>query len=1017
MKANKQQFRKTQLATAMLTALAGSAGVASGGYGGYVGSRFRSAGTTMSIGPGQPLYSGRGNVERQAQSLTEPALLAAWPQVRKALTHWVSEAGFESGLITAFGEDYGRQQAHMMRARFLTGDWSDLPMPSLRPKMDVAPALGAYSAQDDRIFLAREFVEGVTTDRVVAVWLEEIGHALDARLNDADTPGDEGAVFSRMLSDAVVPELELALLQGKNDHDYIEIDGVSRLVEMATLNVINANDAGAGSLRQAVIDANAIGGADTITFSGPLSINLTSGELMVTGAVDIQGDTDANSATRNITVDAGGLSRVFNFTVGSTNSTIDNLDITGGNVVGNGGNLSNSGAVNGTPADAHGAGIFNEGVLAITNSTIDGNSAGGGGGGAPGNGGGAGFGGYIGSTGGNGGNGGYGSSGAAGSVNIGGSGGTNSGGGGTGGGGGTLAGGGGAGGPGAGAGGSGGSGGTAGNAAGGGGGGAYSSNSQSGGFGANASGGIYNLGSLTITDSTITNNLGGGGGGGGGNSGGTGGDGGDGVGAIYNDVGGNLIISQSTINGFSGNVGAGGSLGAGGSNGSAGASENDIFGAFTVSGAEMTFTVDNITDVVDGNFTAGNFTLREALMQANSNDTITFDNSVSGQTIRVLSTLNIPAAFTITIDGDLNDDNMPDMTISGDANNNSMPDAGDVPVFTIQAAGNATLQGLVITNGFGMGADGGVGTPGSNGGTNSAGSPGGEGVAGGDAGGAIINSGTLTVEDCDITNSVAIGGNGGAGGAGGNAGPTSSGGGTGYSGGAGGTGGAGGHAGGGILNTSTGILSLANALFIDNSAAAGNGATGGDGGDGADGTTNGTINGGGGGSGGGAAGGAGGSAGAGVLNLGTMSGDVTLNVPDTKTPGVGGTGGTGGAGGSGGSPTGTGTGGAGATGATGGPAETSGNMGTVGGAGAVTGGTAGLPGVFDDMVAIPSKPGGAGGGGVKNNVSGAAGGGGGAGGGAGGINGEADDAQNADTGSGSLTVTALPVELLSFEIE
>ena len=48
---------------------------------------------------------------------------------------------------------------------------------------------------------------------------------------------------------------------------------------MATLTVTNLNDSGAGSLRQAVFDANTLAGSDTIDFTAGLSgtIVLTSG--------------------------------------------------------------------------------------------------------------------------------------------------------------------------------------------------------------------------------------------------------------------------------------------------------------------------------------------------------------------------------------------------------------------------------------------------------------------------------------------------------------------------------------------------------------------------------------------------------------------------------------------------------------------------------------------------------------------------------------------------------------------
>lgn len=60
----------------------------------------------------------------------------------------------------------------------------------------------------------------------------------------------------------------------------------------ATYPVTNANDGGPGSLRQAVIDANANPGADTITFSGAGAsgtIRLTTGEIAITDDVTITG--------------------------------------------------------------------------------------------------------------------------------------------------------------------------------------------------------------------------------------------------------------------------------------------------------------------------------------------------------------------------------------------------------------------------------------------------------------------------------------------------------------------------------------------------------------------------------------------------------------------------------------------------------------------------------------------------------------------------------------------------------
>ena len=158
---------------------------------------------------------------------------------------------------------------------------------------------------------------------------------------------------------------------------------------MATITVINTNDSGAGSLRQAILDAKAAGGSSTINFDPLLAgdtLKLTSGELDITSNITIDG------GNNNITVDAQGNSRVFDAVHGT--STINGLTITGG-YAGNtrfddggaiqvgtssgfGGaelTISNS-TITGSNA-AYGGGIaINEGdSLQLTNSTVSGDSA------------------------------------------------------------------------------------------------------------------------------------------------------------------------------------------------------------------------------------------------------------------------------------------------------------------------------------------------------------------------------------------------------------------------------------------------------------------------------------------------------------------------------------------------------------------------------------------------------------------------------------------------------------------
>ncbi len=139
------------------------------------------------------------------------------------------------------------------------------------------------------------------------------------------------------------------------------------------------------SLREAILDANANGQADTISFGNVLNgarIRLTGGQLTVTDDLSI----DASG----LIVDGNNGSRILNISDGSAvvkNVTLSGLTLTRGNVAGAGGAISNrenlalSGCTifdsNATGGSGNGGAIFHAGAaLSISRSTITGNSAG-----------------------------------------------------------------------------------------------------------------------------------------------------------------------------------------------------------------------------------------------------------------------------------------------------------------------------------------------------------------------------------------------------------------------------------------------------------------------------------------------------------------------------------------------------------------------------------------------------------------------------------------------------------------
>ena len=130
-----------------------------------------------------------------------------------------------------------------------------------------------------------------------------------------------------------------------------------------TITVTNTNDAGPGSLRQAIIDAN---DGDTIDFGVTGTIGLTSGELLVNKSINISGP-----GADSLAVDGNAMSRVLHIGPDHT-AVISGLSIINGTVpfgdLDGGGGIYNDHAsltVNSCTVSSNfglsGGGIFNDG--------------------------------------------------------------------------------------------------------------------------------------------------------------------------------------------------------------------------------------------------------------------------------------------------------------------------------------------------------------------------------------------------------------------------------------------------------------------------------------------------------------------------------------------------------------------------------------------------------------------------------------------------------------------------------
>ena len=144
-------------------------------------------------------------------------------------------------------------------------------------------------------------------------------------------------------------------------HDHVAVESLETRELLTTFSVANLNDAGPGSLRDAIGQANSNPGADTITFATSGKITLTTGEIQITESLAVTGNGAANTI-----IDGNLSSRIFDITNTGGDVTISDLTLMNGRTTGDDTGF-NGGAIQ----------TLSSGSLTINRSVISGNSVGG----------------------------------------------------------------------------------------------------------------------------------------------------------------------------------------------------------------------------------------------------------------------------------------------------------------------------------------------------------------------------------------------------------------------------------------------------------------------------------------------------------------------------------------------------------------------------------------------------------------------------------------------------------------
>ncbi|MFM8005905.1 MAG: calcium-binding protein, partial [Dolichospermum sp.] len=249
---------------------------------------------------------------------------------------------------TAFGTQYNRSGAEILRLQWLSGDFSQLPQIEILDGSILGNANGAYGSSNNQIYLSANFLATSTAEAISAVLLEEIGHYVDAQINPVDSAGDEGAIFAELVRGNSLDVATLDALRAENDQTTIIVNGEIIQVEKADLTGTNGNDNITGTSDSdniSGLDGNdtlsGLGGNDNIYGgNGNDSLNGDTGDDYFTndagndtingGSGDDRYQVDYSSASSGLTMTYNTTTGSGTITVGTETDTFTSIESFGG---------------------------------------------------------------------------------------------------------------------------------------------------------------------------------------------------------------------------------------------------------------------------------------------------------------------------------------------------------------------------------------------------------------------------------------------------------------------------------------------------------------------------------------------------------------------------------------------------------------------------------------------------------------------------------------------------------------
>jgi len=214
---------------------------------------------------------------------------------------------FHSFMKEVYGESYNIDKAENLRLRTLAGDTSWLPKIEYVSSDTLGGANGAYYAESSVIYINSD-LKG--TSLASETFIEEIGHHIDTLVKDADTTGDEGEMFRRVLSNEALTATDISQIKTENDLGTIMVNGNEISVEFwnpvkSISNAAKSVGSGIGNAASAVGNAVTTVGKTIVNTSVDVVSNVGNGAINFGIELSKGNVVDAFSSLGSGVLDAG----------------------------------------------------------------------------------------------------------------------------------------------------------------------------------------------------------------------------------------------------------------------------------------------------------------------------------------------------------------------------------------------------------------------------------------------------------------------------------------------------------------------------------------------------------------------------------------------------------------------------------------------------------------------------------------------------------------------------------------